>query len=198
MRGLERAGCGKTACPRGRREGNAAEQSGGSARVPRVLRSLRLGFQGTGETPFTGRRGSIGVRARGKKVTGDLAGRCAPGKKEERGKKGVDRWDRTARERKGEELARAGPRRERERRERRGAGENWAGARPTRKEEGRGRGRGRAGPRVAHAGERRGKGLEGGRGRGKGGGRAERGLGWFLSFFFTFFFSTLKPFKQPI
>jgi hypothetical protein len=71
------------------------------------------------------------MRARGKKVARDLGGRCAPGKKVERGKKGADRWDRTAKERKGGELARAGPRRERERRERRGARENWAGARPT-------------------------------------------------------------------
>jgi hypothetical protein len=131
----------------GAERGNAAEQSGGSARVPRVLRSLGLGFQGTGETPFVGRRGPIGVRARGKKVAGDLAGRCAPGKKEERGKKGADRWDRTARERKGE---RAGSgwaaEGKREKREARGWGELGRGAAHA---EGRGE-RGReswAGPR---------------------------------------------------
>jgi hypothetical protein len=30
----------------------------------------------------------------------EISGRCAPGRKEERGKKGADRWDRAARERK--------------------------------------------------------------------------------------------------
>jgi hypothetical protein len=148
------------------------EQSGGSARVPRVLRSLGLGFQGMGKTPFVGRRGPIGVRAWGKKVARDLAGRCAPGKKEERGKKGADRWDRTARERKG--------------------GESWLGlARGGKEREERGAGLGRIGPGRGPRGRKRGEG-EGELGR------AKRGLGWFLSFFFTFFFSTLKPFKQPI
>jgi hypothetical protein len=54
---------------------------------------------------FVGRQGHIGVRARGEKVAGDLAGalrRRRTGKRE----RNTDTWGRAARERKGEERAR--------------------------------------------------------------------------------------------
>jgi hypothetical protein len=85
-----------------------------------------------------------------------ISGRCTPGRKKEREKKVLTR---------GTCLA------ERERGGGRASGkaelrEDTAQVRPTR-EGGEGRG---ARPRVAHAGERRGEGPEGERGRGKGGG----------------------------
>jgi hypothetical protein len=71
--------------------------------VPRVLRSLGLGFQETGETPFVGRRGHIGMRARGKKVAGDLAEALHAGEEGGKGEDGVGRWGRRVRGREREE-----------------------------------------------------------------------------------------------
>jgi hypothetical protein len=99
----------------------------------------------------------------GKKVTGDLAGCCAPGKKEERGKKGADRWDRTARERKGE---------------------SWLGlGRGGKEREERGAGLGRTGPGRGPRGEKRGE-REGELGRAK----EEVWAAFFHSFSFPFLF----------